>query len=346
MKNNSLFPCRPSLVTCHLSLVTCRLSLVPCRLLLVAFLVACCLSLSGGLYSAGGVGTTSATFLKIGVGARNIAMGETGAASEDVNSVYWNPAGLNSLTGKEASLMHAVWLDDINFEHAAAGYPTKYGTFGLGLNYLSMNPIQEYDVNDTKLGTTYKPYDAAGTISYARTVYGVPLGVNVKYIYEKIDTERAWAVAGDVGCAYDGIEVMGQKLRLGAVVQNIGTKVKFVSVGDDLPLNVKFGGSYSFINSEPNYLLAAVDINIPSDNKARLGVGAEYTRKLGNNIFVSARAGYKTNTEVLSAISGLTAGAGFRYDGYTVDYAWVPYRSDDGFSDLGDTQRISLGIKW
>ena len=296
--------------------------------------------------SAGGVGTTSAAFLKIGVGARNIAMGETGAASEDVNSVYWNPAGLNSLKSKEVSLMHAVWLQDINFEHAAVGYPTKYGTFGLGLNYLSMSSIDEYDVNDTALNTSYKPYDAAGTLSYARKVYGMPVGASVKYIYSKIETEHAWAVAGDIGCAYDGIEFMGQKLRLGAVAQNIGTKIKFVSEGDALPFNVKFGGSYSFINSAPDYLTAEVDINIPVDNKARLNGGAEYTRKLGKNMFASARAGYKTNTDGLATISGLTAGAGFRYDAYTVDYAWVPFRSDSGFGDLGDTHRISLGIKW
>jgi len=293
-----------------------------------------------------GAGTTTAAFLKIGVGGRNIAMGETGAASTDVNSVYWNPAGLNSLKSKEVSLMHAVWFQEINFEHAAFGYPTKYGTFGIGLNYLSMSAIDMYDVNDTALNDTYKPYDMAGTISYAREVYDVPVGVNVKYIYSKIEKEEAWAVAGDIGCAYDGIEVMGQKLRLGFVLQNLGTKMKFVSVGNDLPFNIKFGCSYSFINKAPNYLLTAVDFNLPVDNKARVNVGAEYTRKVSKDIYISGRAGYKTNIEGLAEISGLTAGAGFRFADYGVDYAWVPFRGTDGFGDLGDTHRVSLGVKF
>ena len=293
-----------------------------------------------------GAGTTTAAFLKIGVGGRNIAMGETGAAGTDVNSVYWNPAGLNSLKSKEASLMHAMWFQEINFEHAAFGYPTKYGTFGLGLNYLSMSAIDMYDVNDTALNDTYKPYDMAGTISYARQVYDIPVGVNVKYIYSKLEDETAWAVAGDIGCAYEGIEVMGQALRLGFVLQNLGTKMKFVSVGDNLPFNIKFGCAYSFINKAPNYLITAVDVNMPIDNVARINVGAEYSRKVGRKMFASARAGYKTNIDGHAAISGLTAGAGFRIEGYCVDYAWVPFRGTDGFDDLGDTHRISLGIKF
>jgi len=323
-----------------------QLSTVNSQLLTVILLSTICQLSTVNFLPAAGVGTTSAAFLKIGVGGRNIGMGETGAASEDVNSVYWNPAGLNSLKGKEVSLMHAVWFQEINFEHAALGYPTKYGTFGLGLNYLSMNSIDSYDVNDTPTGDSYKPYDMAGTISYARKVNDIPVGVNVKYIYSKIESEAAWAAAADIGCIYDGLEVMGQKLRLGFVVQNIGTKMKYVSEGDGLPFNVKFGGSYSFINSGANYLLAAVDVNIPIDNVARVNVGGEYTRKVGEGMFASVRAGYKTNTEGHTSISGVTAGAGFRFEGYCVDYAWVPFRSEDGFGNLGDTHRVSLGLKW
>ena len=41
------------------------------------------------------VGTTSAQFLKIGVGAKAIAMGGTFVAqANDLSALYWNPAGL------------------------------------------------------------------------------------------------------------------------------------------------------------------------------------------------------------------------------------------------------------
>ena len=45
--------------------------------------------------SAGGVGTTSANFLKIDVGARAAAMGGAFTAlADDGSSLYWNPAGI------------------------------------------------------------------------------------------------------------------------------------------------------------------------------------------------------------------------------------------------------------
>lgn len=121
-----------------------------------------------GLCFASGPGTTAASFLKIGVGAKNIAMGETGATSDDVNSIYWNPAGISKLTRPEISVMHCMWFQDINYEHLSIAYPSKLGTFGFAANYLSMGAIEKYDVNDVSLNETYSPSDMAGTVSYAR----------------------------------------------------------------------------------------------------------------------------------------------------------------------------------
>ena len=41
------------------------------------------------------VGTTSASFLEIGIGGAGIAMGDAYVASAgDLSAIYWNPAGL------------------------------------------------------------------------------------------------------------------------------------------------------------------------------------------------------------------------------------------------------------
>ena len=72
-----------------------------------------------GDFSGNDAGKAGAQFLKIGVGARAIGMGEAyGAVSNDANAVYWNPAGLNQLESKEVSFMHAVWLEAINYENS------------------------------------------------------------------------------------------------------------------------------------------------------------------------------------------------------------------------------------
>ena len=46
------------------------------------------------------VGTTSAQFLKIGVGARAMGLGGSFTAlANDVSTLYWNPAGITNLRG-------------------------------------------------------------------------------------------------------------------------------------------------------------------------------------------------------------------------------------------------------
>ena len=56
---------------------------------------------------ASSAGTTSAEILKVGVGARAIAMGEASTAlTDDVNSLYWNPAGLALMPRGQASFTY------------------------------------------------------------------------------------------------------------------------------------------------------------------------------------------------------------------------------------------------
>ncbi|HEX4048582.1 MAG TPA: hypothetical protein VH309_12135, partial [Elusimicrobiota bacterium] len=72
-----------------------------------------------------------------------------------------------------------------------------------------------------------------------------------------------------------------------------------------------------------------------------VGFGGEF--QAIKNVFL--RGGYTTQTAItggsgFDAARGLTLGAGFRVDGWTIDYADVP------MGELGNTQRFSLGAKW
>src|SRR5262249_41981427 len=65
-------------------------------------------------------GTSSGTFLDIGVGARAVALGESYVAvANDPSTIYWNPAGLASLQRQEVQFSHADWPADIHYEHAS-----------------------------------------------------------------------------------------------------------------------------------------------------------------------------------------------------------------------------------
>src|SRR5215470_15693040 len=64
------------------------------------------------------VGTSSGGFLRIGVGARAVGMGETFVAvADDPSAIFWNPAGLASLQRRELAISYVQWPADVNYNH-------------------------------------------------------------------------------------------------------------------------------------------------------------------------------------------------------------------------------------
>ncbi|MCJ7813542.1 UPF0164 family protein, partial [bacterium] len=80
-------------------------------------------------------GTAGAQFLKIGVGARGIAMSDAyGAVCNDVSSIFWNPAGLTQISNTSIMIAHTEWLADINYEAVAVAKTVRnIGTIGLSV---------------------------------------------------------------------------------------------------------------------------------------------------------------------------------------------------------------------
>src|SRR5438128_9985999 len=71
-------------------------------------------------------GTSSATFLKIGIGARAVGLGESFVAvANDPSAIFWNPAGLASMQRQEVELNHVSWPGDVNYEHLAYVLPVR-----------------------------------------------------------------------------------------------------------------------------------------------------------------------------------------------------------------------------
>src|SRR5512135_2358318 len=91
------------------------------RILCATVIAAICLSSTAFAGGFSKVGKSVMQFVKIGVGARQVAMGEAAIASvEDVNSVFWNPAGLRGVQSVEASFSYAKWFADLNYFSGAA----------------------------------------------------------------------------------------------------------------------------------------------------------------------------------------------------------------------------------
>ena len=71
------------------------------------------------------VGTSAAQFLKIGVGARAVALaGAFGAIASDASTIYWNPAGMATLDNISWTGSHTNWFADISHQYTGLVVPT------------------------------------------------------------------------------------------------------------------------------------------------------------------------------------------------------------------------------
>jgi hypothetical protein len=303
------------------------------RRLLIALLA---FSFTSFVYANDNVGTSGAEFLKIGPGARPVGMGEafTGVA-DDIHAVYWNPAGLANLKVAEMAGMHMQYFQNIQYEFASFVYPTqRYGSFGWTVTNLHTDDIQRRtEDTDTSLGS-FGSSDNAYWLSYGKSITSrLSLGANLKYIHQTLDSIDSNAYAADGGILYN---TDWHELRLGASIQNLGSKVKFVNESDPLPRTYRLGASAPLLSHR---LLVASDLIIPRDHQVGLALGGEYRHSLSRDIVAVARGGYRTDSDV-DGLSGVSAGGGIEVGRATFDFAWVP------FGDLGNSYRFGLHIKF
>lgn len=275
-------------------------------------------------------GTRAMTFLKIGVGAKAIGMGESQVAdANDLYASYWNPAGLVRVQRPQLGLMHNEWFEGINHQFLGFVQPLgDAGAIGGSLIFLSFGDLEKRDA-DGKAEGTFRPYDLALIFSYARQFgSALSIGANAKWVREEIDTENAQVVAFDIGGLY---VVPNSALSLGFNAQHLGSKAKFVEESFSLPVNIKVGAAYKLLDDAFTF---ATDVNRPTDNDPTIGLGMAFTA----SELIHLRTGYKYTIggNDLGAASGVTGGIGFTLEGFQIDYAFV------SFGKLGPVHRFSL----
>ena len=310
-------------------------------------------------------GTTSAQFLKIGVGPRPIGMGGAYTASaDDINSIYWNPAGLAGMYSREAYFNHVDWISDVKLDYAGFGIEVPgFGTLGASVAVLSMGNMLVRTVEQPEGTGEY--FDAGSLLlglTYARNLTDeFSIGFNAKYINEYIWHESAISFAFDVGALYK-IPFLNE-FRIGASISNFGPKMQLAGrditqitktgAGDgnlintdleldqyELPLLFRIGVAVDAIKNSENRLTVAADAVHPNDNSEHVNIGVEYS---WNEIFF-LRGGYKSLFEV-EGEQGLTLGVGLYYRvigslQFKIDYAY------EDFGRLKNVQYFSVGIKF
>ncbi len=116
-------------------------------------------------------GTAGLQFLKIGVGARESAMGEAALGiSKGANAIFWNPAGIAYAAQREATFSYTEWM--LNISHSATAITMnvkKVGTVGLSLIYMGVPEFQETTVQaQDGTGRKVSAYDLGIGLAIAR----------------------------------------------------------------------------------------------------------------------------------------------------------------------------------
>ena len=155
-------------------------------------------------------------FLNIGVDASALGMSNAVvASSNDVNSGYWNPAGLVHLEDHEIAIMHSSYFANIaNYNYIAYAMPLDEDTtVGLSLIRFGVDDIldttklidQQGAVNYDRINL-FSAADYALTFSFAKKlpITGLNYGVNAKVIRRIIgDFASSWGFGLDIGIQFE-----------------------------------------------------------------------------------------------------------------------------------------------
>lgn len=304
---------------------------------------------------ASGGGSSGAEFLRIGMGARPAALGEsfTGLA-DDVTAAAWNPAGLGRLTRIELSAMHMMYMQDMTYEFLAGSFPVgRAGVLAFSGAYLNVPPFDSTEPNSgLPKGTAA---DGVGSLSWGMNLGPLMpsdpdyehlyVGVTGKFIYRSLggyapsggvgETYTAMSGAADIGFLYEWTPAV----TVGASMMNLGAPITFLGdEADALPLSIRVGAGWRAMDQKWMAITVLADVVKPVDAD---GGAFESGTWGGGGLEVvidrtlSLRGGFRQAADGARVVGG----AGVTFSGIGVDYAFLPMET------LGTVHRLGLTVK-
>jgi hypothetical protein len=271
------------------------------------------------------------------------------AATEGIESLYWNPAGLRTITRPTVFFSYGTWPADIS--HQFVGYAMRptfiRGIIGISVTTLSMDPMPvrtadvpggvgvEFDCSDMAVGVSYARdftdrFSAGGTLKWIHSSLGDLSGLGIDGLGDyTVDT-----VVGDFGTLYD---TGFQSLKIGLFIQNMGPEATYIEEPVPVPTTFKFGISMRVLDTPGQQVLVAAEFRHPSDTSEKINLGAEYA--LNRTYFL--RAGYLLDYDEES----FTAGGGANVVLGALGRAAIDYSYSD-MGNLGGVHRAGVTFEF
>jgi hypothetical protein len=302
------------------------------------------------------VGTSVFTFLKIGVSARAVGMGEAVVAlQQDAASLYYNPGSVAQFDRTELSASRIQWPADINYDFIALArhlFGRHYIGFSAGILHMAPMPeTTEYLPHGTGNYFTYQDRFIALTYG-ARMTDRFSFGITLKQVQEDLAGQVMTAPMLDMGTfywtGYRSLRFSASLSHFGSQARPKGTYRKRILDRDSgqetvaesefevfsPPTIFRIGAAMDILSRPGQTLTMALQLNHPVDDAENIAYGFEYV------LFqtLALRGGYKINKEE----ENFSFGIGLRVPAgpviVKVDYAYA------NFVHLSDPQRLSIGL--
>jgi uncharacterized protein UPF0164 len=177
-----------------------------------------------------GYGGTAGEFLLLGAGARGAALGGAFAAlTQDVTSLYYNPAGLAQMSRPSAMVSTYSYVANTRYSWVGIGLPMSGGARAFGVS------VGTFGFSDQPVYTLEDPDGTGETYSVAETFIGATYsqnfsdrfsaGFTAKMISDHLGSTSATGFALDFGTNFHAM-VGERPIRAAFVIDNLGSNLR------------------------------------------------------------------------------------------------------------------------
>tara|TARA_R110000868_G_scaffold83058_7_gene234742 strand:+ start:1788 stop:2882 length:1095 start_codon:yes stop_codon:yes gene_type:complete len=285
-------------------------------------------------------------FLNIGVDAAALGMSSAVTSqTADVNSGYWNPAGLLNLEDNQLALMHSGYFANIaNYDYAGFAMPLDdRSAVGISLIRFAVDDIlnttqlidDQGNINYDRI-SLFSTADYGLTFSYARKlpVQGLNYGVNAKVIRRIIgDFASSWGFGLDLGLQFES----KNNWKFGVMARDITTTFNAWSINKD-----EFAKVQNAIAGQNQELPETTEITIP---KLQIGISKKMIFNDDYSLVtaVNLNVRFEENNDVFSSsFASINPALGFEFGYINMIYLRTGVGNFQNELQIDNTNQLSF----
>jgi len=285
-------------------------------------------------------------FLSLGVDAAAFGMGKAViASSDDVNAIYWNPAGLTHVDDYQGALMHAEYFQGIGkYDYASFAKPiNNESTFAIALIRFAVDDIlNTTELIDSQGNINYENIslfsaaDYAFNMAYARKLplKGLDIGLNGKIVHRKIgDFASSWGFGLDAAIQFQ----TDSAWKFGLMLRDITTTFNAWSIDQNAFDKIK-----DAIPDENQEEPETLELTKP---KAQFGVAKSFSVFRDFNILTEVDLNMRfaeTNDIISTSFISIDPAIGFQIDYIKMVYLRAGINNFQEFTEFDESSSISI----